>query len=263
MTDGGGATGTDAITAHVVNSPPRATIAVPTDGSSFSEGLTLTVSGSATDLNEGPDPGPGEIDCFSVDWSSDDPSDEFGWTGDGCEPELTFGTPGTRTITFVATDPQGLADTAAVGVTVNDCGGNCPPDTWFVFDTPQDFDDSSYDASFDEPGYYLGTSIEMTATVSDADSPPDNPIAYEWTAQRVCDGTSCPDPIVIGTGELTVPGASDPETTTITWTPGDDVAAWSGCVTEPRAYTIAFEATDDGGASSRYERVVMLACALI
>ncbi|MFW6078150.1 MAG: hypothetical protein ACODAE_00920 [Gemmatimonadota bacterium] len=70
-------------------------------------------------------------------------------------PALTLGGAGARTITLVATDPEGLADTTTVDITVNDCGGIRPPDTWFIFDTPQDFDDSSCDAAFDEPGYSI------------------------------------------------------------------------------------------------------------
>ncbi|MFW6078151.1 MAG: hypothetical protein ACODAE_00925 [Gemmatimonadota bacterium] len=103
----------------------------------------------------------------------------------------------------------------------------------------------------------------MAAHVTDADSPPDNPIDCRWTARRVCSEGSCPAAIVIGQGELTVPGTSEPEVVVVTWTPEDDIPSWSGCVTTPRAYTIAFEATDDRGATTLYEREVMLACALI
>ncbi|HEX7049072.1 MAG TPA: M12 family metallopeptidase [Longimicrobiales bacterium] len=262
VTDAGGASDADTVTVDVVNTPPRPVIAVPADGSSFSEGSSLTLSGSATDINEGPGPEAGTVSCIWLEWSSSDPTDVFDTGGIGCNPTITFGSPGTRTIKLIAIDAQQDTGSAEVEVDVTACSGNCAPDVSFIIDTPQDYDDALFEESFDEPGFYRTTEIRMTATVNDADEPPDSPVHVEWTVEKECTGT-CPSPLLIGEGDVTLSGASDPATTVITWRPEEDVSTWPQCVTDPRRYIITLEATDARGASNRFSRKIMLACPLI
>ncbi len=260
--DSGGATTIERITVNVVNTPPDPVILAPIDGTNYSLGgsgtAEVSLSGEATDKNEGPGPGPGLLDCSALRWSSSNPSDVFSDTT-GCAPMVSFSAAGSRAITLTATDSLGAARSASIDVTVTACDGNCPPDVSFVIDTAEDFSDSG------QPGYYLTTNIEMTAMVNDADSPPDNPLTYRWVAVPPCfSPVGCGDnEIVLETGTLTDPAGSSAATRAITWRPRDDVEPWTNCVTIPLPYVIRLEVTDSRGATQTADRVISLACQLI
>lgn len=267
VTDAGGATATDAVTVTVVNSPPQPTIEVPSAGSSISAGSRLRLSGYATDANEGPGPGPGALDCSALAWSSSDPTDSFAWST-GCEPPVTFGDPGTRTLTLTATDPQGLTRSSSVTISVVDCGTNCPPDVSFRVLTAPELDGSSFTPAFTGPGYYLSTPIHLRGRINDADGPSDNPIAYEWRMRAPCLGIggTCPEAIVLESGTVNV---ADPTYgggeifTSFTWTPQNDVTPWSGCVTTALEHTIQLWVQDVRGETNIATRRVHLACSLM
>jgi hypothetical protein len=257
--DSGGAVGTDSIRVTAVNSPPVPVIAQPSGGSSFSEGSSVVVSGSATDANEGPGPGPGPLPCEALSWRSSAPSDQFSGGGIGCGPTLTFGTPGTRNLTLTATDSHGAEASTSVTVTVTACAGNCIPDVILNILTSPDFDDSSYSQTFTEPGYYLGTDIQLQGLVVDADVPPDSPVQYRWSVIQPCFG-SCPPDIELGSGSAALLALTGSVTLNRTWRPSNNLSEWGNCITVPLAYTIRLEVTDSRGASNSAQRTVMLAC---
>ncbi len=254
VTDGAGATGEDEVILTVVDSPPVPVIASPAAGSGFSAGATTSFGGSATDANYGSGPGPETLPCSALSWSSSDPSDVFD-PDTGCDGLVTFGGSGERTLTLEADDGVQTASTSVL-VTVDDCGAlGCAPDISFSFDTPVDLEGSSYSPTFTGPGYYLGTSIEMTGLFADVDGPPPGTVAFEWTVQPPC-LFGC-DPIVIGGGSLIVPNND-----VVTWRPADDLTPWSGCVTTALPHTVRLTATDLAGQTRVYSRVVHLACSL-
>jgi hypothetical protein len=265
--DAGGATTSASVTVNVRNSAPRPTIAVPSNGASFSQGASRQLSGSATDVNEGPGPEPGTLDCSRLVWQSSDGSDDLN-PSRGCNPVLTFGAAGERRIRLTATDVQNLSRSVEVTVSVSSCTGNCLPDASFTIDTPQDFNDRAYTISFDEPGYYLGTTIRMTGTITDLDGPGDYPIAYEWRVSPPCfnfgGDARCPDDIVLGGGSLAAPtGTWSTSTVLGTWRPRNFVTPWEQCITTPLPYVIKLVATDRRGLSRTASGTVWLACPLI
>jgi hypothetical protein len=255
VTDGFGDTGSDDVVVTVVDSPPEPVITAPAAGS-FSTGGSTTYSGSATDANHGPGPGDGELPCGSLTWSSSDPSDVLSVTN-GCGGTITFGDPGARTLTLEADDGTGNTASTSVSVAVDGCEGGCAPDISFVFDTPPDLDGSQYDPSFTEPGYLLDTTIEMTASIADSDGPGTG-IALEWWVNPPCLGSEGCSDFQIGGGTV-----FDPTTAFQSWTPSDDVAAWSNCVLVPLPYIIRLHATDGHGNTRVYSRTIYLACEFI
>lgn len=261
--DGGGATGRDSIIVTLVTSPPEPFIDSPLDGSTFSSGSTLEVSGYATHVNMGADPPPGLMPCEALEWSSSDPTDVFGMPL-GCSGPLTFGAPGVRTISLTATDLWGGSASTSVTVSVAECGASCPPDVSFVLDTPSELDGSIYDPPFTGPGYYLSTPIQATGTINDADDPPDNPVGFEWRLTRPCfaPGGSCPDDLVLSSGVLFVPDGPAAAQTSITWTPEVDIPEWLGCVTTALPYTLRLWASDSRGETNIASRTIHLACVL-
>lgn len=260
--DGGGATASDAVVLTVVNSPPVPVIETPTPGASFSPGATLTLSGYATDINEGPDPGPGRLPCTSLRWESSDLGDVFS-SSTGCTPTLTFSsTTGVRDVRLTATDPQGRSTTTFVQVSVIACGTNCPPDVSFSIDTPSELRGSDFVPPFTGPGYYLSTRLDMTGTISDADVPPDSPVAYEWRLTRPCFdfGDGCPEDTVLGSGVVSVDGG--PATIPFAWRPSDTVTPWDQCSTIALSFTLRLWARDSRGETNLFSRTVHLACEL-
>jgi len=262
--DGGGATGRATVLINGVNSPPVPVISVPTHGSTFSPGSSVEVSGYATDINEGSDPGPGLLSCELLVWSSTSASDSFS-NSRGCNPTVTFSGTGTRVLILTATDGYRASASTSVEVAVASCGANCSPDVSLVIDTRPQLDGSTYNPPFSGPGYYLSTPIRMTGRINDADVPPDNPVEFEWRLTPFCldFGGGCPPDIVLQRGTLTVPGGSDAATTSLTWTPRNNVAEWSGCVTLALPYTIRLWVRDSRGATNLFSRTIYLACELI
>lgn len=154
-------------TVNVTNTPPVVSISQPTDGATFFVGQNVQLLGSATDLNEGPDPGPGPIPCR---WDSSNAGDGFPRTG--CNITVNFSTPGPRTLTLSATDPQGLSQSVSVTITVNPPPANLPPNITLGNLSPS------------SPNYTDGYrwDTRLTAPASATDPEGNTPITYIWKA---------------------------------------------------------------------------------
>jgi subtilisin family serine protease len=100
------------LTINVGNSPPAVQITQPIDGEEIPVGTPYQVRATATDPNE---PG-GQLDCERLEWTSSVVDDPFPQSG--CRAEVTFDTPGPRTLTATATDPRGATATDSVQVSV-------------------------------------------------------------------------------------------------------------------------------------------------
>ena len=257
VTDSGGATATDEIVLTVVDAPPVPTIAAPAPGTTVSlaaGGATeVPLSGAATDANDGPGPGPGTVPCADLSWSVSGGGASLSATT-GCTPTLTVTTAGVKTLTLTAVDSQGHEASVDRSITVTVCEGNCSPNASFVFDTAQDY----APASSAPPGYYLSTTISVTATIGDPDVPPNNPIAYTWVLDPPF---GAPD-IEIASGTVNDPSGASSATTTLVWTPEDDVAAWDNCVTVPIEHYLRLEVEDALGGTTVVQRAFTLACVL-
>ncbi len=113
VTDSGGLAGSAAVTVTVTapgNNPPTVNITSPTNGANFSEGSTISFSGSATDTEDG-------NLTASLTWTSS----RDGNLGSGGSFSRVL-TVGSHTITAAVTDSGGLAGSASVSVTVT---GSC------------------------------------------------------------------------------------------------------------------------------------------
>jgi astacin len=256
VTDSGGATASDEVVLTIVDEPPVPTIATPAPGATVSlaaGGSTdVPLSGSATDANDGPGPGPGTVPCGDLSWSVSGGGASLS-ASTGCTPTLTVTTAGVKTLTLTAIDSQGQEASTERTITVTACEGNCEPNASFVFDTAQDFAPTSTPA----PGYYLSTTISITATIGDPDVPPNNPIAYAWFLNPPF-GADVP----LASGTVNDPAGATSATTTLTWTPEDDVAAWDNCVTVPLEHFLRLEVTDALGGTTVVQRAFTLSCVL-
>ena len=256
VTDSGGATASDEVVLTVVDAPPVPTIASPAPGASVSlaaGGSTqVPLSGSATDANDGPGPGPGSVPCSSLSWSVGGGGASLS-ASTGCSPTLTITTAGVKTLTLTARDSLGQEASIDRDVTVTVCEGNCDPNASFVFTTTQDFAPTSTPA----PGYYLSTTVSITATIGDPDVPPNNPIAYTWILNPPF-GSDIP----LASGTVNDPAGATSATTTLVWTPEDDVAAWDNCITVPLEYFLRLEVEDALGGTTVVQRGFSLACVL-
>jgi hypothetical protein len=106
VTDGGGLS--DQITIGItVNARPIVTITAPPDGTTVNEGTAATLTGTASD------PEQGDL-TSSIVWSSD--VDGALGTGASVSPTLS---PGPHVIMAQVTDGGGLSDQIAIGITVN------------------------------------------------------------------------------------------------------------------------------------------------
>jgi hypothetical protein len=106
-TDLDGNSGSDSITL-IVNTGPSISILSPANGSAFNEGQTVTLSGSASDPDEGDLSG-------SIAWSSD----LDGSLGSGASVSTSSLSAGTHRITASVVDGAGLGATASITLGVN------------------------------------------------------------------------------------------------------------------------------------------------
>ncbi len=106
VTDGGGLQDSDAITI-TVNAAPAATITAPADGSSFTQGDSISFIGTASD------PEQGDLSA-NLAWSSD----LDGALGSGASFSTSGLSVGTHTITALVIDAGGLSGSDAITVTV-------------------------------------------------------------------------------------------------------------------------------------------------
>ena len=156
---------------NVVNSPPVVRIYSPTNGSRFYRGQTVNLGGEATDLNEGPDPGPGPLPDSLCRWEG--PAAD-GFPLIGCSLTVRFNTNGRRTLTLRATDPQGLSGTASVEIDITDPPPNRPPEIT-TFGPLSASSGSEYARGF-------RWDATFTAPASATDPEGDTPITYIWRA---------------------------------------------------------------------------------
>jgi astacin len=255
VTDPGGLTGSDAVVVTVVDSPPEPSIDSPGPGASFVVGggsVEVPLQGSATDANEGEGDGPGSLPCSALSWSVSGAGASI-QDDDGCTATLVATQPGTVTVSLTAEDVLGQETTVERDVTFTACEGNCTPNVSFLITTSADY---TYEG---EPGYYLGTNIEATGSIDDADAPPDNPIAYTWTLLRPFPDN---DP-VIDNGTVNDPGAG-PASLPVDFTPSADlgITGWSNCSTVPLLHTLILEVEDDAGNPATYQESFYLRCIL-
>ena len=113
--DSGGAPGSDSIDVTVVaNTPPNVTIGAPADGSTFTEGTSVTFTGSASDTADG------DLTA-NLGWMSS-LDDIIGSGGSFSTASLSLGS---HTITASVTDSHGLTSSDAIGITIQPDPGGC------------------------------------------------------------------------------------------------------------------------------------------
>lgn len=144
----------------IVGQPPTATITSPSNNSEYDSGQSVTLTGSATDPEDGALPG------ASLEWSSS--LDSILGTG----TTLTTSTlsDGTHTITLTATDSNGDQDTATISIKI----GNFPPTAAITSPTTN----SSYDngdtviftgtGTDTEDGALTGASLAWSSSLDNA-----------------------------------------------------------------------------------------------
>ena len=107
-TDADGASHTASIIIFAQNSRPVVTITAPASGVSVDEGSIIIFQGTATDTEDG------NLSGSSLEWESG----FDGSIGTGASLSLDTLSSGTHTITFTATDSQGLSNSASIVVTI-------------------------------------------------------------------------------------------------------------------------------------------------
>ncbi len=250
VTDASGAVGTGSITVDIMNDAPTTTIVSPASDVEIPDGVTLDLEGSAQDVNR---PG-GALGCGDLSWSSSNPADGFSSIV-GCTPTITFSGTGTRTLTLIATDPNGLqSEPDTVDVTVTACDGNCLPTAFLELGTDPS---TTFGGA---PLYFIEWVMSLDLTIAEADGPGDGPVDYTLGIRQVGSATVT----AVDAGALPIVDASIPANTTITWTPEDDIAAWTNCSGIPRDYEFILQAEDaSGGTSEAFILPVLLGCNFI
>jgi hypothetical protein len=139
VTDSGGKTATDAITVRI-DAPPSLTIDTPASGSTFAVGATVTLSGTATDAEDGTLSG-------TIAWTSD----VDGALGAAASLGLTSLSAGVHTITATVTDAAGNTATDSITLTID-----AAPSV-------------SITSPADDSAVEVGTSVAFEATATDAE----------------------------------------------------------------------------------------------
>jgi Astacin (Peptidase family M12A) len=229
--DNGGRVTTRSITMQIVNTPPVAEIIRPSSAITVSTGVSVPLEGRGTDLNTG------TIACG------------------GCTPSISFAGIGTRTISVIATDPQGVASApATVAITVNACTGTCGPTAFMTLPEP----DWTYGGF---PVFYRESTVALRLSIGHALAPAGSPVAYRLSARRI--GTSTTT--TIASGNATVLSAATPINVNVNWVVGTIVPIWSLCDTpsQYRNYELLLEATDSAGIRTTHAIEIKSGCALI
>ena len=137
VTDDGGRSG-QATRAYTVLGPPALTITGPASGSTFEHGATVTLTGTASDPEDG--------DLSSqIDWMSNLDNS----LGSGASLPVDTLSSGTHTISAIVTDQDGLTDSKQITITVDS--------------TPQ----VSISAPADNATFEPGTTITFTGAATD------------------------------------------------------------------------------------------------
>ncbi len=251
--DSQGAVGVDTLEFEAVNSAPTATILTPATDISVPEGVDLPLEGIGENINNSET---GTVACSGLQWTSSDPSDVFSPSASGCTPTIAFGGVGLRTLSLVATDPEGASSEADhVEVRVTACAGNCTPTAFITVTSP----DVSLPPD-DDPGYFIEWEMGIGIDVAEADAPEDNPIHYTVAARRVGFVATTP----IAEGDIVVPDGMTPAHVDLTWTPNDDMGQWANCTVDYREYELVVVVEDSQGATSgEFTYPLWLGCAFI
>lgn len=251
--DGAGVAGSGTLEILVVNSPPTATVVSPMGAVTVPEGVALALDGIGNDANSTT----GDLPCSALTWSSTNGSDSFSPSATGCSPTANFVGAGVRTLSLVATDPEGMASLpATVEVTVSVCVGNCIPSGFVTLTTPPDvvLQPGNVDA------YFIERQMGIEITVAEADAPADNPIHYVLSARRV--GMAAL--VAISQGDVVVPDSSTAVVVPLTWTPADSIAAWVNCSATYRDYELVLVLEDSmAGVSEEILYAMPLGCEFV
>jgi hypothetical protein len=188
-TDSDGVSGATSVVLDIINTAPSVEITRPTASDTLYRGVPFVLRGTSFDPNE-----PGTtLDCGSMVWTSNNTTDSL---GTGCDVSVTFATTGSRILTLIGTDSQGLASSDAVGVMVNTPPVDLPPQVEVTSPT---------NGSSVNPFMPLS----LSATVRD-DHDGAGDLDYEWRVLWSIGATT--GSAVIGTTE------------DIVWTPQDTIA---------------------------------------
>lgn len=162
-TDSGGKSDTAAVSLTVTpRQPPSAEILAPADGAAFQEGVSISFQGAATD------PEDGTLTGASLIWTSS----LNGQIGTGASVSRADLDVGPHTIRLIATDGDGMADTASVSITVT----STPPPN----QRPATFITSPADGS----SFQSGTSISFQGMGNDPEDGALTGASLVWRSSR-------------------------------------------------------------------------------
>ncbi len=173
--DAVGQIGTASKSVSVVNTAPVVSLSQPTASTIIYQNTPTQLLGSATDLNEGADPGPGAIACR---WTSSNAGD-VSFPRTGCNTTGTFTTTGARTLTLTATDAQGLTASQSVTISVSAPPANLPP-TITLGGWPT--------VNYNSDGFVWDTPFSVSASATDPEG--NTPISFTWKATSYMPGST-------------------------------------------------------------------------
>ena len=142
------------------NHAPVASISSPSDGASFVEGSVVSLSGSATDAEDG------ALGGSALAWSSS----LDGALGSGSSVSSSTLRRGVHTITLTATDSAGATGSASVGISIVQAGNHAPVAT--------------ITAPADGAAVFAGTAVTFSGSATDAEDGPLSGSALQWSSSR-------------------------------------------------------------------------------
>jgi subtilisin family serine protease len=229
-TDLTGRTASQSAIINIINSAPAVLISQPTPDTDVPQGVPVQLLGNATDLNEGPDPGPGTMNCI---WTSSIASDRS-FPVIGCNSRVTFDSTGRRVLTMRASDPEGLGSTRTVGITITPPPDNFPPDISLGSLPPINIQD----------GYNGDIALTVNGTATDREG--DNPISFTWKATSFI-----PDSETVFSNSSTISGPND--NGNLNWKPNNsleimgDFGDFGNDCYNGQVVRLTLEATDSAG----------------
>ena len=239
VVDAGGEVGTASLAVDVVNTAPTATILQPNGDLTVAVGTDVELEGIAYDIN---DPS-GALPCSALTWSSASPGDVFHPSATGCSPILELVGGGVRTISLVATDPQGeVSNVDSVQIAAAACDGNCAPTAFFSLSDPDDGD-----------AYFIDFPTTVFFTIGDAEA---SSVDIELVARRAGD----PDAVIVEGGVSLFSGPLLVFDDSYVLAPGV-IPLWPGCENPSgrRAYDFVLT-VDDGEETTTHTESVQLGC---
>ena len=157
VTDPHGVPAMHSITVHADETLPTMTIVKPAVGQVLYRNVAYPFLGTSYDPNE-----PYlTVDCNKMVWFSDTPGDPGAV---GCQPQMTFTTLGTRTVTLYGEDSDNGVGSASRAVTVVDPPANSPPIV--VINAPGDGDSLDNDLPVILAGSATDPDGQVTPTVT-------------------------------------------------------------------------------------------------